>query len=196
MEEPPRTVPKRVLGVDVGITSLAVASDGEVFENQKHLSKAQRKLRRLNRWAARKQKGSKNREKAKLTLARHHYRIANQRGDAIHKMTTAIARKAQVIGLETLNVTGMLKNHRLARSIADASFAEIARQLGYKAVQVIQVAMFFPSSKTCNSCGAINRELQLHERTWECPCCGTSLDRDVNAARNIRAEGMRLVSAA
>jgi putative transposase len=195
LPEPAQTAPERVIGVDVGIKALAVDSDGEVFENQKHLAAAQKKLRRLNRWLARKQKGSKNWHKAKHMLARLHYRIANLRADAIHKMTTRLAAKASVIAMETLNVIGMLQNHKLARAIADAAFAEMVRQLGYKAEQVVRVGSFYPSSKTCNECGHINRDLTLAERTWVCPGCGATLDRDLNAARNIRDEGMRLVGA-
>jgi putative transposase len=193
---PERHVPARVIGVDVGVKSLAVDSDGAVFENQKHLTKALRKLRRLNRWLARKQKGSKNWHKAKRKLARLHLRIANLRADAIHKLTTRLAGKARIIALETLNVAGMLKNHKLARAIADAAFSEMVRQLGYKAQQVVRVDPFSPSSKTCNECGHINRDLTLADRVWTCPACGTVLERDVNAARNIRDEGMRLVGAA
>ncbi len=166
-----------------------------MFENQKHLTSAQKKLRRLNRWLARKQKGSQNWGKAKRRLARLHLRIANLRGDAIHKLTTRMTEKASIIALETLNVVGMLKNQKLARAIADASFGEIARQLTYKAQQVVLVAPFYPSSKTCNRCGAVNRELTLADRTWVCPVCHSLLNRDLNAARNIRAEGMRLVGA-
>ncbi len=192
---PVRQVPDRVLGVDLGIKALAVDSDGEVFENQKHLAAAQKKLRRLNRWLARKQKGSKNWHTAKRKLARLHLRIANLRADATHKLTTRLAQKARTIALETLNVVGMLKNHKLARAIADAAFSEMVRQLGYKAVQVVRVDPFYPSSKTCNECGHSNPDLTLADRVWACPACGTVLERDVNAARNIRDEGIRLVSA-
>jgi len=191
-----RSVPDRVLGVDIGITSLAVDSDGEVFENQKHFAKALRKLRRVNRWLTRKQKGSKNWHKAKRKLARLHLRIANLRADSTHKLTTRLAQKACTIALETLNVAGMLKNHKLARAIADAAFSEMVRQFGYKAVQVIRIDPFSPSSKRCNECGHVNRDLTLADRGWTCPACGTVLDRDVNAARNIRDEGLRLVGAA
>ncbi len=193
--EPEWQVSNRVLGVDLGVKALAVDSDGEVFENQKHLTVARRKLRRLNRWLARKQKGSNNWHTAKRKLARLHLRIANLRADATHKLTTRLAAKASTIALETLNVVGMLKNRKLARAIADAAFSEMVRQLGYKAQQVVRVDLFYPSSKTCNACGYINRGLTLAERSWTCPECGTVLDRDVNAARNIRDEGLRLVSA-
>lgn len=196
LPDSPRTAPVRVLGVDVGITALAGDSDGEMVENQKHLAAAHTKLRRLNRWLARKRKGSQNWHKAKRTLARLHLRIANLRADAIHKLTTRLAAKASVIALETLNVAGMLKNHTLARAIADAAFSEIVRQLRYKAGRVVCVDPFYPSSKTCNACGHINRDLTLADRTWTCPACGGILDRDLNAARNIRDEGMRLTSAA
>lgn len=195
MPDLPRQAPARVLGVDVGVKSLAVDSDGEVFENQKHLTNALRKLRRLNRWLARKQKGSRNWMKAKRTLARLHLRIANLRADAIHKLTTRLVGKASIIVLETLNVIGMLKNYKLARAIADAAFSEITRQLGYKAHQVVLLDRFYPSSKTCNACGVVNQSLTLAERTWTCAGCGAVLDRDVNAARNIRDEGLRLVGA-
>ncbi|NJP07487.1 MAG: IS200/IS605 family element transposase accessory protein TnpB [Chloroflexaceae bacterium] len=196
LPEPEQTAPERVIGVDLGVKALAVDSDGEVFENQKHLAAALRKLRRVNRWLARKQKGSKNWYKAKRKLARLHVRIANLRADATHKLTTRLAAKASTIALETLNVTGMLKNRKLARAIADASFSEIVRQLGYKAVQVVRIDPFYPSSKTCNECGHINYALTLADRVWTCPGCGTMLDRDGNAARNIRDEGRRLVGAA
>jgi len=192
LSKPPRTAPERVLGVDIGIKSLAVDSDGEVVENQKHLAAALRKLRRLNRRLARKQKGSKNWHTAKRNLARLHLRIANLRADAIHKLTTRLATRASVIALETLNVVGMLQNHKLARALADAAFSEIVRQLSYKAQQVVRVDPFYPSSKTCNECGYINRNLILADRTWTCPGCGVILDRDSNAARNIRDEGLRL----
>lgn len=193
---PERQVPERVLGVDVGVKSLAVDSDGDVFENQKHLTNALKKLRRLSRWLARKQKGSKNWHKAKRNLARLHLRIANLRADATHKLTTRLAQKASIIALETLNVVGMLKNRKLARAIADAAFSEIVQQFGYKAQQVVRVDPFYPSSKTCNRCGHINRDLILADRVWTCPACGAMLDRDLNAARNIRDEVIRLVGAA
>jgi putative transposase len=195
LPEPEQTAPERVIGVDLGIKALAVDSDGEVFENQKHLAAAQKKLRRLNRWLARKQKGSKNWHKAKRKLARLHLRIANLRADATHKLTTRLAAKASTVALETLNVVGMLKNRKLARAIADAAFSEMVRQLGYKVVQVVRVDPFYPSSKTCNECGHINPDLTLADRVWTCPACGTVLERDVNAARNIRDEGLRLAGA-
>ncbi|MCG8350236.1 MAG: transposase [Chloroflexales bacterium] len=195
LTESERQAPERILGVDVGVTALAVDSDGAVFENQKHLAAAQRKLRRLNRWLSRKQTGSKNWSKAKRKLARLHLRIANLRADATHKLTTRLADKASVIVLETLNVAGMLKNHKLSRAIADAAFSDIVCQLSYKAQQVVRTDPFYPSSKTCNGCGWVNRDLTLAERTWICPNCQRALDRDQNAARNIRDEAMRLVSA-
>jgi putative transposase len=193
VDVPERQVTDRTLGVDIGTTSLAVDSDGDVFENQKHLTKALRKLRRLNRWLSRKHKGSQNWRKAKQKLARLHLRIAHLRADATHKLTSRLAAKASTIALETLNVSGMLKNYKLARAIADAAFSEIVRQLSYKAQRVVQIAPFYPSSKMCNACGSINTELTLADRTWECSACGSILDRDRNAARNIRA-ALRLIS--
>lgn len=196
LSAPARLVPDRTIGVDLGIKALAVDSDGEVFENQKHLAAAHKQLRRLNRWFARKQRGSQNWHTAKRKLARLHLRIAHRRADATHKVTTRLAAKAGTIALETLNVVGMLKNRNLARALADAAFSEMVRQLSYKAEQVVRVDPFYPSSKTCNACGHINPNLTLADRVWVCPACGTRLERDVNAARNLRDEGRRLVSAA
>ncbi len=195
LPEPKRHIPDRVVGIDLGIKSLAVDSDGEVVENQKHLVTAQKKLRRLNCWLARKQKGSKNRYKAKRKLARLHLRIANLRAAATHKLTTRLTAKASTIALETLNVVGMLKHRKLARAIADASLSAIVRQPGYKAVQVVRVAPFYSSRKTGNACGHITPDLTLADRVWACPACGTVLERDVNAARNIRDAGIRLTGA-
>lgn len=188
----------QVLGVDVGVNTLATVSNGLVFENQKHLAHAHRRLKRLQQSVARKQKGSRNRAKAVLKLARAHERVADLRRDAIHKMTTALAGQAAVIGIEDLNVAGMLRNHRLARAISDAALGEVARQLEYKVPahggQVVRVGRFFPSSKLHNECGAINDALTLSDREWTCPTCGGLVDRDVNAALNIRDEAARILA--
>ncbi len=183
------------IGVDLGVKSLAVTSEGEVFENQKHLKRAVRQVKRLQRVASRRQKGSQNRKKAVLKLAKAHFKVACKRVNSLHTLTTYLVQQASLIGIEDLNVAGMLKNHRLAQAISDVSFAEIRRQLDYKAPahgsHVVVVERFFPSSKMCNHCESINHALTLGIRTWTCPTCGCTLDRDVNAARNIRDRAIR-----
>ena len=193
--EPPMHAGHAV-GVDVGVKTLAVDSDGQVFENQKHLHRAYRTIRRLQRRVSRRVKGSSNRRKAVLKLARAHNRVACLRADAHHKATTQIVRKAALIGIEDLNVTGMLKNHKLARAVSDASLSEFHRQLRYKAawhgghLQVID--RFYPSSKVHHGCGGNKADLSLTDRLWTCPACAALVDRDLNAARNIRDEALRL----
>ncbi len=183
-----------VIGIDLGIKTLAVLCDGTEYPNPQRYRALERKLARLQRSLSRKQKGSKKREKAKAQVAKLHYKIACQRADAIHKMTTDIATKASVVAIEDLNVSGMVRNRRLAKSISDAAFGEIRRQLGYKVKRVVIVGRFFPSSQICNSCGRVNAEIKnLAVRVWVCPC-GAENDRDQNAARNIRDEGIRLTN--
>jgi putative transposase len=182
--------PVHVAGVDVGIKCLATTSDGEVFNNPKALTKAQCFLRSRQKSVSRKVKGSNNRRKAVKRVARLHQRISNIRKDAIHKMTTAIAKSASIIVIETLNVVGMMMNHCLARALSDAPLAEIHRQLKYKAkwqgVEIIEAGRFFPSSKTCSCCGNVKAALSLGERTYCCEVCGFKEDRDVNAAINLK----------
>jgi len=184
-----------VLGIDVGVKHLAVCSDGTVIENPRALKGAETRLRRLQKSVSRKVKGSRNRRKAVQRLARQHYRVSNIRRDAIHKATTEIVRKASVIGLETLNVKGMLRNHRLARSLSDAALSEFHRQIEYKAawsgVEVVRADRFYPSSKTCSCCGHVVDDLSLSDRVFRCPPteggCGLEIDRDLNAAHNLKA---------
>jgi len=184
------------VGVDVGVKDLAVDSDGARFENQKPLRIAMGRVKRLQRRVSRCLKGSKNRRKAIVKLARAHYRVACLRADTQHKATTQIARKASLIGLEDLNVAGMLKNRRLAQALTDASLSELHRQLRYKAEwyggQVVTIGRYFPSSRIHNGCGGYKADLQLAERVWICPACGQKVDRDLNAARNIRDEALRV----
>lgn len=186
------------IGVDLGLKSLAVTSDGEVFDNPKALKKAERKIAKLNRQFSRKQSGSANSKKAAAKLAKAHYKVRSIRLDAAHKMTTAITSDYGFIGLEDLNVKGMAKNHSLAGAVKDAAFGEIRRQIGYKAewngVAVQTVDRFYPSSKTCANCSYINQDLTQADRKWTCPACGAELDRDFNAAQNIRDEALRLAA--
>ena len=184
------TPEEHVVGVDVGISALAVTSDGEVFENPKALRTSTTCLRRLQKSVSRKVKGSSNRRKAVAKLARQHYRVACVRQDAIHKATTAIAKQASVVVIESLNVAGMMKNHRLARAIGDAGLAEFHRQLRYKAVwrggRIVEADRFYPSSKTCSRCGHVKDVLGLGEREFRCESCGLRISRDLNAAINLK----------
>lgn len=187
-----------VVGVGLGIKTLATCSDGRAFKNPKALRKKLTALKRASRVLSRKKKGSNNRYKAKQRLARMHARIANVRKDALHKATSSIVAKTKpeserphVIVLEDLNVSGMLKNRKLSRAIADVGLYEFRRQIEYKAtfagVQVRTVNRWYPSSKTCSSCGTIKEALDLAERTFVCEDCGYVADRDDNAAKVLAA---------
>jgi len=184
------------VGVDVGVKDLAVDSDGQRYENQAPLRKAIRTVRRLARRVSRRIKGSQNRRKAVLKLARAHYRVACLRADVHHKATTKIVRKAALIGVEDLNVAGMLKNRKLAQALSDASLRQFHRQLDYKAEwhgsRVQALGRFYPSSKLHNGCGGYKDDLDLADRVWVCPACHKVVDRDLNAARNIRDEALRM----
>jgi len=197
VEPPEHKHPQESIGIDVGIKTLAVLSDGREFENKKLLRSELRKLKRLNRELSRRQEGSGRWKRTRQKLARLHRRIANRRLDYLHKMTTEIAQMYQIVGVEDLNVAGMLRNHCLALSIADAGFGEIRRQLGYKAEwyggELVEIDRFFPSSKLCRFCGCINNELTLADRTWTCDC-GAVLDRDLNAALNIERQALKMVA--
>jgi putative transposase len=174
---------------------MAVCSDSREFENPKALRHTLRKMKRAQRELSRRKKGGKNREKSRRKVAFLHYRIANIRSDAIHKATTSIVAKNKpieqrpsVVVIEDLSVSGMLKNHKLARAISDVGFFEFRRQLTYKTawngVSLLVADRFFPSSKLCSVCGAINNNLTLDDRTWTCDC-GVTHDRDRNAAINL-----------
>lgn len=181
--------PTKVIGVDVGIKSLATVSDGRAFENPKATRRFARKLRRAQKRLSRRVKGSHNREKARRDVARIQYRLSNVRKDAIHKATTEITREPSVIAIESLNVSGMLGNRRIAKAVADASMSEFLRQLQYKAKwngsEIIEVSQWMPSSKTCCECAWRHESLSLSDRVFVCEGCGLRLDRDLNAARNL-----------
>jgi len=195
VEPPKHEHPQESVGIDLGIKILAVLSDGVQYENQGLLRSELRKLKRLNRELSRRQEGSGRWNRTKTKLARLHHRIANRRRDHQHKMTTEIAGTYRVIGVEDLNVAGMLRNHCLALSISDTGFGEIRRQLAYKSVwfsgELVEIDRFFPSSKLCRHCGCINDNLKLSDREWVCDC-GAVLNRDRNAAINIEIEAMRI----
>lgn len=178
-----------VVGVDLGIKKLATVSDGTKYENPKPLKTKLRKLKKLQQSVSRKVKGSNNRKKATKKVARLHLSISNVRKDTLHKMTTTLAKTKRVVGIEDLNVSGMMKNRCLARSIADLGLFELRRQLSYKggwySCKIVPVDRFFPSSKTCSVCGEINEILTLADREWDCGGCGTHHDRDHNASVNL-----------
>ncbi|MDD2729834.1 RNA-guided endonuclease TnpB family protein [Malikia sp.] len=178
------------VGVDLGVKALATLSTGETIPGPKPHKALLYRLQRLSRSLSRKQKGSANRNKARARLAKLHARIAAIRSDALHQLTTDLTRRFHTIGIEDLNVRGMVRNRRLARSIADMGFFEFRRQLDYKAAmrggQVVVADRWYPSSKTCSGCGHRLDELPLSVRNWTCPACGAVHDRDVNAAVNLK----------
>jgi putative transposase len=182
-----------VVGIDAGITSLLALSTGEKIVNPKFEKRDREKLADAQRMLAKKRKGSKNRTKARLKVARIYGRIADRRKDYLHKLTTRLVNENQVIAIEDLSVRNMVRNHSLARAISDASWSEMRRQLEYKADwhgrTVVVIDRFYPSSKTCSMCGRIADKMPLQVREWTCPC-GAVHDRDVNAAKNIRAVGL------
>jgi len=186
------------VGIDLGIKTLATTSSGEKFENQKHYRRNVGRIKGLSKGLSRKVEGSQNWWKNTKKLAKAHYRVACQRQDTLHKMTTQLARTYALIGLEDLNTEGMLANHHLAQAVSDASFFEVKRQLLYKTEQhggsVQLVDRWYPSSKTCSSCGWVDEDLTLADRVFACEACGLSIDRDLNAARNIQMQALRLVT--
>ncbi len=188
---------KSEVGIDVGIKTLATTSDGEKLENPRPLLRREKRLKRLQRRLSRKVQGSNNRKKAKLKVAKLHAKISDTRRDTLQKFTTKMIRENQAIFVEGLNVAGMVKNHNLARHIADAAFGEIFRELEYKAEwygrTYLPLDRFFPSSKLCSSCGHLLDELPLSVREWDCPACGAHHDRDINAAINIKRAGQYLL---
>jgi putative transposase len=190
--EEERAVPANrgpVVGVDLGIKKLATLSDGTEEPNPRHLKQRLRKIKRCQRAVSRKVKGSQNRRKAARRLAAQHRRVANQRANTLHQLTSRLAKTKSVVVIEDLNVAGMLKNHHLAQAIGDVGFGDFRRQLAYKAAwygcQVLVASRWEPSSKTCSGCGWVDDDLSLADRTFRCERCGQVLDRDLNAAINL-----------
>lgn len=185
------------IGLDLGIKDLIITSDGQKFENKKFLKKSEKHIKHLQREFSKKRKGSSNSEKARIKLAIAHEKLSNRRKDYLHKITTALVKENSVICIEDLNVKGMMKNHKLAKSIADCSFSMIRRMLDYKCKwhgrQLVVIDRWSPTSKTCSECGYIMKNWNLGIREWNCPNCHTHHDRDINAAKNILSEGMKIL---
>lgn len=194
-EEPAvRRAPKGgAVGVDLGIKTLATLSDGTVIENPRCLAASERRLKKAQKALSRKVKGSRRRAKARAKVARLHAHVANQRLDAIHKATTWLTKTYSYISVEDLNAAGMARNRRLAKAVSDAAFGEFRRQLEYKTArtgaQLHVIDRWYPSSKTCSKCGRVKAKLSLSERTYRCDGCGLVMDRDLNAAVNIKVAG-------
>ncbi|OXN01329.1 IS607 family element RNA-guided endonuclease TnpB [Bifidobacterium vansinderenii] len=187
---PPRG---EAVGIDLGVRTLATLSDGTVIPNPHALRAGERRLKHTQKSLSRKTKGSHRRRDARERVARLHARVANQRRDLLHRLTTMLASTYSDISIEDLNVAGMVKNHRLAKAVMDVSFAELRRQLEYKTVRtgarLHVIDRWYPSSKRCSNCGSVKAKLSLSERTYRCEDCGLTIDRDLNAAVNIQVAG-------
>lgn len=190
----------KAVGVDMGLKDLLITSDGETFKNNRYIKRYERKLAKAQLHLSRKKKGSKGFENQRLKVAKLHEKIANSRADYLHKCSISLVRRYDTICIEDLNVKGMERNHRLAKSVTDASWGAFVSMLTYKAEwngkKVVKIDRFFPSSQTCNVCGYINKQTKdLSVREWECPVCHTHHNRDVNAAINILRFGLNHTSA-
>ncbi|KAF3890113.1 MULTISPECIES: RNA-guided endonuclease InsQ/TnpB family protein [Nostocales] len=199
-ENPTPSTDGKVIGIDLGIKDFAITHDGEKtskYANPKHLAKHEKNLARKQRKLARKQKGSQRRKKALKLVARVYERVSNVRHDFLHKLSRKVVDDNQVVVVENLNVKGMVRNHKLAKAISDVGWGTFTNFLAYKLEKegkvLVEIDRWFPSSKLCSNCHYQVDEMRLDVRTWACPSCGTHHDRDENAAKNIRAEGIRML---
>ena len=186
-----------VIGLDLGIKDFIVDSNRNRYENKHFYKNQEKKLKKLQRQLSKKQKGSNNRNKLKIKLAKVHEKISNQRNTYLHQITSKLVNENQIICIEDLNVKGMMSNHKLAKSIQELSLYEFRRQLEYKCNwygrRLVIINQFYPSSKTCHNCGYIYKDLKLSEREWICPHCGKLIDRDYNASLNILDNGLKQI---
>ena len=187
------------VGIDLGVKDFVITSDGEVFENKHFFKKEEKKIKKLQKQLSKKVKGSNNRKKAQVRIAKLFERITNKKDAYIHYVTNELLTYFDTIFMEDLNVQGMLRNHHLAKAIQEVGFYKFKETLLNKALvndkQVVFIDRFYPSSKTCSVCGYKKRDLRLSDREWVCPNCGTKRDRDINAAVNILLEGQRMLTA-
>ena len=185
------------IGIDLGVKDFVITSEGEVFNNLYFKKLEIKKIKKLQKQLSRKQKGSNNRNKARIKLAKVYKKIDDKKRYYLHSVSNSLIDENQVICMEDLNVKGMTKNHNLAESILEMNFGEFRRMLEYKASwynrKIVFVGRFYPSSKTCHNCGYVNKELTLNDREWLCPHCGEVISRDYNAALNILDEGIRII---
>jgi putative transposase len=186
------------IGIDLGLKDFAITSDDYKYKNNKYTKQYEKKLKQAQQHLSHKTKGSNRYELQRLKVANIHKKITNSRMDNLHKVSTDLITKYDIIMLEDLNIKGMIKNHKLAKHINDASWGTFIQTLNYKAEwndkQIIKINRFYPSSKACNNCGYINQDLRLDIRTWICPKCNIIHDRDINAAKNIYKEGLKILS--
>jgi putative transposase len=193
----PLPINDNAIGIDLGITSLIVTSNGDKVANPKQFKKHYQRLKRAQKNLSRKQKGSKNREKARIKVAKVHIKISDSRKDFLHKLTTNLVRENQTIAVESLAVKNLVKNRQLALAISDSGWSELIRQLDYKCLwygrKLVKIDQWFPSSKRCSNCGHIVDKMPLNIRDWQCPNCGINHDRDVNAGQNILAAGLAVL---
>jgi putative transposase len=193
-------ISRKECGIDLGLTHAVITSNGRKVNNHQYIKQSEKKLARAQRRLSRKKKGSANRAKAKLKVARIHARIADQRRDFAHKLTTQLIRENQVVAAESLQVKNMLKNRSLAKAISNVGWHQLTTMLAYKAQwygrDFIQIDNFYPSSKRCHVCGHISDAMPLSVRHWDCPACGSHHDRDVNAAKNILEAGKAIMAGA
>lgn len=196
----PITKTGAVCGIDLGLKDFVITSDGKKFKNNKYTKRYERKLAKQQKHLSRKTKGSSSFERQRRKVAKIHEKITNSRMDNLHKVSHELISEYDIIALEDLNIKGMIKNHKLAKHISDASWGTFVRMLEYKAdwndKQIVKVNRFYPSSKTCHVCGWIKQDLNLSIREWTCPNCGTTHDRDQNASINILKEGLKILNSA